>query len=101
MSVLMTLRVHADAKRLEAMLDHDPEAFASVSERGQQMGATYHRFYATKDEILVIDEWPSEEAFHAFFSSTPEIPKIMAEAGVHEEPVITFWRKLELGDDLG
>ena len=101
MSVLMTLRVHGDANALEHMLEVDPETFSSVAAKGKAMGATYHRFYATGDEILVIDEWPSEEAFQSFFSSTPEIPKIMAEAGVHEEPQITFWRKLDLRDEIG
>ena len=101
MSVLMSLQVHGDATRLEHMLQDDPDAFSSVAAKGKAMGATYHRFYATGDEILVVDEWPTEEAFHSFFDSTPEIGKIMAEAGVHEAPQITFWRKLDLRDDIG
>lgn len=101
MSVLMTLRVKGDPSKLEAMVAADAKRLANVSDKGKTMGATYHRFYATDDEILVIDEWPDEGTFHAFFGSTPEIPQVMAEAGVTEQPTITFYRKLELGDDIG
>ena len=101
MSVLMTLRVPADASRLEALAEKDPTVLASVAAKGQASGATYHRFYATDTEILVVDVWPDEESFQAFFASTPEIPDIMAEAGVTTAPEITFWRQLDLGDDIG
>lgn len=101
MSVLMTLRVKADAKKLEDMFAADPKRFANVSAKGKTAGATYHRFYATDDEVLVVDEWPDEGSFHTFFAGTPEIPQIMAEAGVTTEPTITFYRKLDLGDDIG
>jgi hypothetical protein len=101
MSVLMTLRVKADGKKLEAMKAADPKRFANVADKGKTAGATYHRFYASDDEVLVIDEWPDEGSFQAFFAGTPEIPAIMAEAGVTEAPTITFYRKLELGDDIG
>ena len=101
MSVLMTLRAPADATRLETLAEKDPTVLASVAAKGQASGATYHRFYASDTEILVVDVWPDEAAFHAFFSSTPEIPDIMAEAGVTTAPEITVWRKLDLGDDIG
>lgn len=101
MSVLMTLRVRADATGLEALAEKDPTLIPAVSARAQEMGATHHRFYATDTEILVVDVWPDEESFHAFFAASPEIPDIMAEAGATAAPEITFWRKLELGDDIG
>lgn len=97
----MTLRVKGDANQLEHMRDLDPDTFARVAAEGKKAGATYHRFYATDSEILVIDEWPDEESFTTFFANQTEIPKIMAEAGVTEPPQITFYRKLELGDDIG
>ena len=97
----MTLRMQGDATALEHLAATDPTAIPRIAEEGRQAGATFHRFYATDDEILVVDEWPDEETFHRFFASQPEIPKLMAEAGVSAEPVITCWRKLELGDDIG
>ncbi|TAL23905.1 MAG: hypothetical protein EPN99_03585 [Frankiales bacterium] len=101
MSVLMTLRVAADATRLESLAKKDPTLIPAVAAKGKKMGASYHRFYATDSEILVVDVWPDEESFHAFFASTPEIPVIMEEAGVTTAPEITMWRKLDLGDDIG
>lgn len=101
MSVLMTLRVKGDPKKLEAQYVADKKRFANVADKGKTMGATYHRFYATDDEILVVDEWPDEATFQSFFSGTPEIPTIMAEAGVTQQPTITFWHELELGDSIG
>jgi hypothetical protein len=101
MSVLMCLRIEGDASRLEALARQDPDAFPTVSGRGKEAGATFHRFYAKDNEILVIDEWPDEQSFHTFFDNSPEIPKFMAEAGVTAQPQVTFYRKLELGDDIG
>lgn len=97
----MTLRVEGDGKALEHLAETDPQAFPTVAAAGKAAGATYHRFYASDTEILVIDEWPDEESFHQFFASQPDIGKFMAEAGVSSEPTITFYRKLELGDDIG
>lgn len=101
MSVLMTLRVQGDATKLEAFAEKDPTLFPSVSAKGKETGATYHRFYATDTEVLVVDVWPDEATFQAFFDSTPEIGVVMAEAGVTTAPEITCWRKLDLGDEIG
>jgi hypothetical protein len=101
MSVLMTLRVKADATKMEALAKQNPSLFPSVAEKGEKMGATYHRFYATKDELLVVDVWPDEATFQDFFESTPEIPEVMAAAGVTTQPEITFWRNVDLGDNIG
>jgi heme-degrading monooxygenase HmoA len=101
MSVYVTLRVKADGSRLEEMAAADTSLFSSVSARGAEQGATYHRFYASDSEVLVFDEWPDEESFRKFFESSPEIADIMQNSGVTTQPEITFWRKLELGDDIG
>jgi len=101
MSVLMTLRVQGDATQLEHLYETAPDTFRKVSSVGEQAGATFHRFYASDTEIVVIDEWPDEESFHTFFQSQPEIGKIMAAAGVTTEPEIRFYRELDLGDAIG
>ena len=98
----MTLRVAGDATKLEALSAANPDAFKNVLEKAKQRGVISHHFYATTDAILVVDEWPSEEAFHSFYDeSTPEIAGFMQEAGVTAQPEITFLRKLDLGDDFG
>lgn len=98
MTVLMTLRVTGDPKAIEAM---DHKELQEVSSRGKDHGALSHHFYGTDTEVLVIDEWPDEATFHAFFDSTPEIKGIMDRAGVTSAPEITFWRHLDTQDDIG
>ena len=98
MSVLVTLRIKADAERLEA---EDPAALQRALDRARQHGMISHQFYATDTEILGIDEWPDEGSFKKFFESTPEVADIMAHAGITEEPEIKFWRKLDTADSFG
>ena len=52
-------------------------------------------------KVLVVDEWPSAEAFQAFFDASPEIRGVMERAGVTSQPEIVFWRKLDTNDDVG
>ncbi|MGO4255163.1 hypothetical protein [Marmoricola sp. RAF53] len=97
MSVLMALRVSGDATGLEKV---DPAVFKSVVAKAVEMGATKHRFFTNGSEILVLDEWPDRETFQKFFESTPEVPEVMAAAGVTEQPVIEFWDRVGVDDAL-
>ena len=102
MSVVMTLRVVGDGTATEKLAAEDPTLFTNIVDRARDLGVISHRFYASDNEILVVDEWPSPEAFQHFFDeNAPEIQKIMKTAGVTSEPEITFWRKLDTGDDVG
>ncbi|MDX6327600.1 MAG: hypothetical protein QOK15_3954 [Nocardioidaceae bacterium] len=98
MTVLMTLRVHANTKSVE---NEDKDLLRSIVEKGKQHGVISHRFYGTDDEILVVDEWPDEESFQRFYADAPEIGGMMERAGVTAAPEITFWRHLDTGDDVG
>ena len=49
--------------------------------------------------MLVIDEWPDEEAFQKFFEPSPEIPEMMERAGAGQ-PIIEFWQHLDVKDDV-
>jgi heme-degrading monooxygenase HmoA len=74
-----------------------------VLDRATQHGLIAHRFYGADDgRIMVIDEWPDAESFQAFFAeAAPQVQEIMAAADASSEPDVTFWRKLETGDELG
>ncbi|RNM14634.1 hypothetical protein [Nocardioides pocheonensis] len=98
MSVLMTLRVSGDPKAVEAA---DQDVLRMVADRGREFGVIRHRFYGNDTEVLVIDEWPDEASFQAFFDSTPEIKGIMDAAGVMTPPTIEFWRPLDTEDNVG
>ncbi|HLY50394.1 MAG TPA: hypothetical protein VKR21_14470 [Solirubrobacteraceae bacterium] len=103
MSVIMTLRMKADPRRVEELAAEDPSRFAGVAEIGKERGVIAHRFYGSDTgEVMVIDEWPDTESFQRFFEETRDrIQPLMADAGVQGEPEITFWRKLETHDEVG
>jgi len=101
MSVFMTMRAQGDAAKLQEIAAANPDIFPSIAERGRDRGVLYHRIYGSDDEILVVDVWPDEESFRGFFDASPEIGDLMAQAGVAGMPEITFWRKLDLNDDIG
>ncbi len=98
MAVLMTLRVTGDVEQLEALWKEDPEMFRTVGERAKAAGAVHHCFWKGNGEILVVDEWPDEQAFYAFFSGSPEVPQIMGRAGVTVEPQPEFWQRAAVDD---
>jgi heme-degrading monooxygenase HmoA len=100
MSVMMGLRIAVDPDRFEAAINSNPERLLAISERARQHGATAHRFYASEagDEVLVVDEWPDADTFNQFFSNSPDIGEMMAEAGVTSEPHPVFWRELDTPD---
>lgn len=101
MSVIVTLRVRGDATKVEALAAEDPALLKKITDRAVEHGCTSHRFYGTEDEVLVVDEWPSPEAFKAFFDASPEIKGVMGRAGVTSDPEIVFWRKLDTHDEIG
>lgn len=103
MSVIMTLRVRGDAKKLEAQVAADPSVIRGIAEEAKREGLIAHRFYGSADgQIMVVDEWPDAAAFQRFFSATQDrIGPLMAGAGVTEEPEVTFWHKLNTHDDVG
>lgn len=101
MSVIVTLRFSADPAKFEETFHAESERVGRIVETAKQHGGIAHRWYAAEGEVMAIDEWPDAESFQAFFSAAEgEIGPLMQRAEV-EPPTITFWRKLELGDDIG
>ena len=100
MSVFMTLRVKADPKRLQEAIGADESRWQAINARAKEQGCIHHQFLASADgtEIFVTDELETPEGFQRFFESSPEIPKLMADAGVTSEPEITFWHELDTAD---
>jgi hypothetical protein len=101
-SVLMVLRVPADAASLERAASENREMFMSISEDARTRGAVHHDFYEGDGEIVVVDEWDSPESFQSFFDDNGEkIGQLMAAAGVQGQPgPPQFYRKLSLGDEF-
>jgi len=103
MSVIVTLRLKADASKLEAWAHANPEAMAGILEQAKQHGAIAHRFYGNDgDDLMVLDEWPDAESFHAFFGSTQDaIGPMMAAGDAQGEPEVNFWHELDTHDQYG
>ena len=101
MSVIMTLRVAGDPDKLEQLAAEKGDVLREISGRAQAAGVIAHRFYGSEGQIMVVDEWPDPESFQRFFEAEQEtIGPMMAQVATGE-PEITFWRKLETGDDIG
>src|SRR4051812_25716563 len=98
MSILMTMRVPADAKLLEKYAAEDAGVVRGVVDRAKEHGLISHRFFGTDTDVLVVDEWPDEDSFQRFFASTPDIQEMMAKANAQGAPEVTFWRPLDIDD---
>ena len=103
MSVLMTLSMQGDPKKLEEHAAGDPDGMQAIVDSAKAHGLIAHRFYGTEDgQIMVVDEWPDEQSFQSFFAENRErIGPLMQVAGVSSEPQPTIWRKLETHDEHG
>lgn len=99
MSVLMVMHVPGDPSKLEEYARTNPETIKGISADGREHGAIHHRFFGGDGEIVVVDEWDSEESFQQFFEAQQEIPKVMQAVGAGE-PQISFYRPLETGGDF-
>ena len=101
MSVIMTLVVPADPQAIERIAKEDPERMQTIIAASKAHGLIAHRFYGSDGKVMVIDEWPDAESFQRFFSEQEALIGPMMQAAATGEPEITFWTKLETGDDVG
>ncbi|HEX8083851.1 MAG TPA: hypothetical protein VF529_06135 [Solirubrobacteraceae bacterium] len=102
MSVIMTLRVQGDPARFEQTAKDHADTLQAILEVAKSHGVIAHRFYGADGEFMAVDEWPDEQSFQAFFGEAQDkIGPLMEAAGVTSEPSVTFWSKLDTGDELG
>ena len=103
MSVIVTIWFKAEPDKFEQVANENREKVIAISERAQATGALIaHRFYASEDQVMVVDEWRDEESFQGFFEAEQgEIGPLLAEAGVTAEPQVRFWRVLDTPDKIG
>jgi len=103
MSLIMTLTVKGDARKLEEHAAGDRDGMQAIIDSAEAHGLIAHRFYGSEDgEIMVVDEWPDQQSFLSFFEeNSGRIGPMMQAAGVTTEPQPKFWHKLETHDDYG
>jgi quinol monooxygenase YgiN len=98
MSVTVIVKISVDPEAFERISQERASDFEAVAAEGRAAGAIHHGFVAGEDEIVIVDEWPSAEAFQAFFTTQPVIAKLMEAAGVRSAPEIAVYRTLETVD---
>jgi heme-degrading monooxygenase HmoA len=96
----MSLRVKADADKLERFAEENGDKLKEIAGRARELGCIHHRFAADNGDVVVMDEWESEDAFHKFFDGADDVREVMEQMGVQSEPQVTFFRPLETGDDF-
>jgi hypothetical protein len=102
MSVIMTMWVRGDPRKLEEHASANAEEMQSITESAKGHGLIAHRFYGSEGQIMVIDEWPDEQSFQSFFEENrSRIEPIMQAVGAAGEPGVNFWHKLETHDEVG
>jgi hypothetical protein len=96
---MMAMRLTVDPARFEEIAREKGDELASIAARAKEMGAIHHVFMAGDGEVIVADEWDSEESFHAFFQAEgARIGALMTAAGVSNEPQPTFARPIDTSD---
>jgi hypothetical protein len=101
MPVITILRVPGDPADLERYAaGPGGQVMVRISEAAKSAGAIRHTFAGGENEVLVVDEWPDEETFQAFFTGQPEIADVMREAGAQGPPQTSFYRKLNTPDQF-
>jgi quinol monooxygenase YgiN len=102
MSVIMTLLVQGDPKKMEEFAAANKDRLHAIADKAKEHGVIAHRFYGSEGQIMVIDEWPDAESFQRFFEDQrSEIEPMMEAVGAQGEPTVNFWRKLETDDEIG
>jgi hypothetical protein len=90
----------ADPEMLRGLFQSKREMLERVAADAKAMGALHHRFGAGDGKVLILDEWESAEAFHQFFSTQPDIPVLMQEAGVQGPPDVQVWQPMDDAPDV-
>ena len=99
MSVLVVLKIQGNPNDLESYANGPGgDLMRRVAEAGKAAGAMHHLFAAGDNEVIVVDEWPDEQSFHAFFAGQPDIPEVMQAGGAQGQPQISVYRMLDTPD---
>ena len=102
MSVMVVTKFDGPASRLEELVSgRHRETVLQIRDAAVAAGCIRHVFAEDTDgNLMVVDEWPSEEAFQAFFAHQPAIQQLAADAGVTSPPTTTTYRIIDSPDRL-
>ncbi len=96
MSVIVVARFAvSDVEKAKQSLISEGALMEKVTEASKKAGAVHHQMATGDGELIVIDEWPSAEAFEAFFTGDPDIPGISERAGAQVPPTVSVYQSFE------
>jgi hypothetical protein len=99
MNVIVMTHVPVQVADFERVVKEQADTLVAVSAEGKAAGAIHHMFVEDGNgQLLVIDEWDNEEAFHQFFDNQKEIPVMMGAAGLSGAPSSTAYRIIDTPD---
>jgi quinol monooxygenase YgiN len=99
-SVYMSLRVKADADKMERFAQEHEDLMRKITDEAKSLGCIHHTFAAEDGDVIVMDEWESREAFEKFFNDNSDVQMVMSEVGAQSEPEIHFYRPLDTRDQF-
>jgi hypothetical protein len=101
MSVIVIVRIKGNPADLERYAaGPGGEVMKRIGDAGRDAGAVRHTFAGGDGEVLVVDEWPDEQSFNAFFANQPQIADVMRDGGAKGAPEVSFYRKLDTPDSF-
>ena len=101
MSVIVITKFEVGASKFEQLANDNRDLLMRIAEDGKSKGAIHHQLVEDTDgTMFVLDEWESEEAFHAFFDGQKELPRLFEAAGVSSPPTSTSYRVLSTPDSF-
>jgi hypothetical protein len=84
-SVLVVAEFYGDVPAFMESLVMRADEYRAWMEKSKRAGAIHHRFGVTDKSVVIVDEWESEAAFHAFFQDQ-DLLDFIAEVGASPQP---------------
>ncbi len=96
----MIMRIAGDPAQFKQYAAANAETMIRIADESKKVGCIHHSFTAGDGEIISVDEWESAEQAQKFFAGQPEIPGVLAAAGVTGAPQIAFYPRLDAPGDF-
>jgi hypothetical protein len=100
MSVIVIGRMSVDPANVERLFTERKADFESIAQAAKGAGALHHRWGFGKGQVMIVDEWPDEASFHAFFQSQTRIGELMHAAQVQGPPEFEIYDAKDAPDQF-
>jgi hypothetical protein len=100
MSTIVIAKYRADPDKFRKLVKSGDVDFTAIARSRMAKGCISHRYAVSENAVLVIDEWPSMEAYNERWETSGQgwSHEVALEAGLQEPPEVTY---LEVVPDPG